>query len=47
MMDACLTNQPEAIAIRDAWRFKQPVLVVSRNEYVAIIERGSVTFHAQ
>jgi hypothetical protein len=46
MMNGCVTGDPEAIAIRDAWRFSFPVRVVSRERFAEMEEKGRVTFNA-
>ena len=34
----------EAIMIRNAWAFRFPVRVVSREEFEEMVEKGTVTF---
>ena len=38
MMDGCLTKNPESEAIRDAWRFHEPVRIVSREDFANMVE---------
>ncbi|SDE83247.1 hypothetical protein [Terriglobus roseus] len=45
MMDACARGDKHAKAIRDAWRFKAPVVTLSHEEYAELIERCTVTFN--
>jgi hypothetical protein len=45
MMDGCVVGNPEAIAIRNAWRFSFPVRTVSSAEYERIVARGTATFN--
>jgi hypothetical protein len=46
MMEAAAFGQPEACAIRDAWRFRQNratrIITVSRDEFAAMIDRQVV-----
>ncbi len=51
MMDACICGNPEAMAIRDAWKFQESratkIKLVSHEDYEQMVERqGSVTFGA-
>jgi hypothetical protein len=41
MMQAAVQGQPEACAIRDAWRFNHPVRIVTGEEFEQIVERSS------
>lgn len=41
MMEAAAEHQPEACAIRDAWQFRHPVTVLSRDAYAELIDRCS------
>ena len=45
MIEAAALGQPEAVAIRDAWAFSQPVRVMSRADFAKLVERNTVTFH--
>ena len=46
MMEACAFGQPEAVAIREAWRFSFPIKTVSREEFDSLVERNSqLVFH--
>jgi hypothetical protein len=44
MMQAAVAGQPEAVAVRDAWRFNHPVRVVSREEFTKMVERNPVVY---
>jgi hypothetical protein len=44
MMDGCVCGNPEALSIRDAWKCNHPIKTVSRDEFAAMVERGTVTF---
>jgi len=50
MMEAAAFGQPEAVAIRDSWAFRENratrVRVLSRDEFTAMVEKGTVTFGA-
>ena len=46
MMEAAAFGQPEACAIREAWKFKHPVKIMSRDEFALAVERGTVNFSA-
>jgi len=45
MMNACLSGDPEAQAVRDSWRFSHPVRVVSPEEFKRISEQGETVFN--
>jgi hypothetical protein len=45
MMDGCVCGNPEALAIRNAWKFSHPVRIVSRDEFAAMVARNQVVFH--
>ena len=45
VIEMAARGNEEACAIRDAWRFCHPVRVVSREEYEALVEKGTMTFH--
>jgi hypothetical protein len=45
MMEAAATGNIEACGIRDAWRFSEPVTIVTREEYALMVHKGSVVFH--
>ncbi|MBS1823427.1 MAG: hypothetical protein JST61_15885 [Acidobacteria bacterium] len=45
MMEAAASGNPEAIAIRDAWKLSFPIRVVSRKEFEQICARGETTFN--
>lgn len=44
MEAAAAFGQPEAVAIIQAWKFNQPVRTVSREEFAAMVEKGTVSF---
>jgi hypothetical protein len=44
MMEAASMGNVEAIMIRNAWAFRFPVRVVSREEFEEMVEKGTVTF---
>ena len=45
MMDGCLVGNPEALAIRDAWKFNHPVKTVSPEEFEQMVQKGTVEFN--
>lgn len=45
MMLGCILGDPDAIAIRDAWKFQEKVLIVSPSEYEDLCQRGYTVFH--
>jgi hypothetical protein len=48
--EGCAAGNPLALAIAEAWRFKANratrITVVSREEYVRLVEKGTVNFGA-
>lgn len=45
MMEAAAAGNPEAQAVRDAWRFSYPVRIVNAEDFAAICKRGEMTFN--
>jgi len=45
VIEAAAEGQPEAVAIRDAWRFNHPIRTVPPEEFYEIAEKGYTTFH--
>jgi len=45
IIEMAARGNEEACAIRDAWQFHHPVRVLSREDYEALVEKGTVTFH--
>ncbi|SEB40905.1 hypothetical protein [Terriglobus roseus] len=45
MIEQACRNHPEAVAIRDAWAFKHPVVKLSAEKFAALVAKGTVTFH--
>ncbi|WP_433963643.1 hypothetical protein [Tunturiibacter gelidiferens] len=46
MMDGCLIDEPESLAIRDAWRFAFPIRTVTREQFEEMTTRNTVVFNA-
>ena len=45
VMQGAAQGDPYAIAIRDAWRFNEPIRSVTQEEFARISAAGTVTFH--
>lgn len=44
MIEMAARKNPYACAVRDAWQFRHPVSVLSREAYAELVERCTVTF---